>query len=207
MTTSTWCPRERRFLWTDYAFNLVFMGLTYGLFGAGVLPVNYAVAHALGMMHGAVWETFNAVVPRWLKLVDPELERNHCKPLYVLAHTASDGMLTMAGYAIVRHAFSDPWLRSSRAAVTFWCLMNLQAVAMELLFNGKVWEYGTSFGANPTLWRRTITRPNYDDHPDRRPHRVRVGYTLWPQAVWWVTGCTFPWAFAPLLRAWHVSPS
>lgn len=173
----------RKFLCHDYIFNFGTAVILYSLWISGYLPCRFGLSHLFGTLFGLIlWETPNAIVPCF-RLVSREVEETHFKLLYVLAHSISDGTIVLFLYTVAQWIFNDPRFKKFYAKLLFFVLANLQAVLVELVFNGKIWEYRTDLFLNPIMFSRKV-------RIGERRNKM-ISYTLWPQLVWLITSASF----------------
>ena len=128
------------------------------------------LSYGWGVLVGCLWE-----IPIGLLGHDfnQMLERNPLGFWIHLNHALVDSFLLLAGLWCVGATRRDELVeaksatRTLRTLTAFTCLELVQAVTVELVFNGQLWKYSTTVRWNPVLfWIHG------------------VGYTLWPFLVW-----------------------
>jgi len=171
----------RQRLWLDYAGGVGAALAMLSLQATQRVTPSTAAAYWIGAGIALVKEVTHLLIPKWIRLVDEEVERDYCRPLYAVAHASWDGVL----FLVFDWFLCDTGVFRIPATVTVGLVVE---VLVELAGNGNVWHYSETKRCNPVLYRRVRSSNEPTLLPDpaflAARHNGTVGYTLWPFLEW-----------------------
>lgn len=185
-TSHTLSPGEVFFVFGEYFYFFISIIAMVSLVLCRCMGCRWMVAYVIGIVLGLMWEVSHSLLgDNFLTLVNPVVYEYIPKWIYPILHAGADGTIFVAVFATVVKCMIPMCFKKSRIlnveqrmtffpCVTLGLMVSiyfLQELLVELVFNSKVWIYGTNISWNPTLFR-------IGD----------VGYTLIPLVEWVVFG-------------------
>jgi len=138
-----------------------------------VICTNTLILYFYGVFLGYIWELTHALVPDFIHIKGAPVDSKwFIVGVYPLMHAIHDGLIFIIGLCLVFLLNINVTSLASLLVITSFGFG--VAIIVELVFNGKQWEYDTNKPGNPVLfWNNNI------------------GYTLWPWLEWIIAPILF----------------
>jgi hypothetical protein len=164
-TDNTQKPKKAVKITTILDIIAAFLTLTLFCVFVGLdkIPAKFFFWLLIGIGLGLIWEITHMAIPNFISVKNVNGVGIKC--IYPIAHAIWDGFLLLIS-ALIVFALHVP-MQSCYALLIMMMFGFTQEILVELIGNGRFWQYDENFAANPVLFRIG-----------------KIGYTLWPLLEW-----------------------